>query len=188
MSHEIKIAVFGSSRPAEGSERYEEARAVGGALAREGWTVVTGGYRGVMEAASRGAKEAGGSTVGVTTAFFDRGSLKPNQWVGREIKTSTYAERLLKLTDISDGYVVMQGGSGTLTELFFSWELEKNTSIPPRPLVLYGDRWPRIIEFLAGELPGERSFSSYLHLLRYAANPAEVVHHIREGLIRLGLV
>jgi len=185
MTDDIKIAVFGSSRPPEGTERYEEARAVGRALAEAGWTLVTGGYRGVMEAASRGAKEAGGKTIGVTTAFFDAKNLKPNPWVDEEIKTSTYADRLLKLTAISDGYVIMRGGSGTLTELFFSWELEKNTSIPPRPLVLYGVQWKRIVDFLAGELPDEHSFSSYLHLLRYADNPDETVALIREGLDRL---
>ena len=158
MKHELKIAVFGSSRPRAGNERYEEARSVGYTLARAGYTIVTGGYRGVMEAASRGAKEAGGKTIGVTTAFFDRKNIRPNDYVDTEIKTPTYAERLLKLTEISDGYVIMRGGSGTLTELFFAWELEKNTSIPPRPLVLFGDHWRRIIDFLAGELPDELSF------------------------------
>jgi len=187
MNDEIKIAVFGSSRPAEGSDRYEEARTVGSALASAGWTVVTGGYSGVMEAASRGAKESGGKTIGVTTAFFDTKNIRPNQWVDTEIKTKTYADRLLKLTEISDGYVIMRGGSGTLTELFFSWELEKNLTIPPRPLVLFGDQWPRIIDFLAGELPDEQSFSAYLHLLRYSIDPKETVELVREGLERLGL-
>ena len=76
----------------------------------------------------------------------------------------------------------MRGGSGTLTELFFSWELEKNKSIPPRPLILFGEHWKRIMNFLAKELPDELSFSSYLHLLRYSDDPDEVVELIREGL------
>ena len=185
MTDDIRIAVFGSSRPPEGSERYWEARALGRALAQAGWTIVSGGYRGVMEAASRGAKEAGGKTIGVTTSFFDAKNLEPNPWVDEEIKTSTYADRLLKLTAISDGYVIMRGGSGTLTELFFSWELEKNKSIPPRPIVLYGVQWKRIVDFLAGELPDEQSFSSHLHLLRYANDPHEAVSLIREGLDRI---
>ncbi len=187
MKQNLKIAVFGSSRPQAGSGRYEEARAVGHALACAGYTIVTGGYRGVMEAASRGAIEAGGTTIGVTTAFFDSKSLKSNDYVDTEIKTPTYAERLLKLTEISDGYVVMRGGSGTLNELFFSWELEKNTSIPPRPLVLYGSQWKRIIDFLAGELPDELSFSAYLHLLGYADEPDQVVGMIQRGHEAMGL-
>ena len=185
MKREIKIAVFGSSRPRIGTERYEEARAVGFELALAGYTVITGGYRGVMEAASRGAKEAGGKTIGVTTAFFDAVNAKPNPYVDTEIKTPTYAERLLKLTSISDGYVIMRGGSGTLTELFFAWELEKNKSIPPRPLVLFGDNWKKIIDFLARELPDELSFSSYLYLLGYASEPKEVVELIQDGLKRM---
>ena len=182
MEKNFKIAVFGSSQPRPGTKQYEEARQLGRALAEAGWTVVSGGYRGVMEAASRGAKEEGGKTIGVTTAFFGKKGLKPNEYVDTEIQTPTYAERLLKLTEISDGYVIMRGGSGTLTELFFSWELEKNKSIPPRPIVLYGDQWPRIINFLAEELPDELSFSSYLDLLGYANEPEKAVEIIRKRL------
>jgi len=182
MNKETKIAVFGSSCPLPGSERYEEARSVGSALAEEGWTVVTGGYRGVMEAALRGAKEAGGTTIGVTTAFFDSKNLHPNDYVDREIKTPTYADRLIKLIGMSGGYVVMRGGSGTLTELFLSWELEKNGSISLRPLVLFGGRWKRIIGLLTKEMHDEQSFSSFLHLLKYSTDTDEVVKLIREGL------
>ena len=185
MENKIKIAVFGSSRPQPGTERYKEAYTLGYAIAAAGWTVVTGGYRGVMEAASRGAKEAGGKTIGVTTAFFENKNIKPNNYVDAEIKTLTYAERLLKLTGISDGYVIMRGGSGTLNELFFSWELEKNKSIPPRPIVLFGKQWKRIIDFLAGELTDELSFSSYLHLLKYSSDTDEVIALIREGLDKM---
>jgi len=182
MNKEIKIAVFGSSCPLPGSDRYEEARSVGSALAEAGWTVVTGGYRGVMEAALRGAKEAGGKTIGVTTAFFDSRNLLPNDYVDREIKTPTYTDRLIKLIGMSDGYIVMRGGSGTLTELFLSWELEKNRSIPQRPLILYGGHWKRIIGLLASEMHDEQSFASFLHLLKYSTDADEVVKLIREGL------
>lgn len=182
MENKIKIAIFGSSQSQPGSKQYEEARDMGCALAEESWVVVTGGYRGIMEAASIGAKEAGGTTIGVTTAFFDKRGIKPNDYVDREIKTPTYADRLLKLTEICDGYVIMRGGSGTLNELFFSWELEKNKSIPPRPIVLFGEQWKRIIDFLAGELSDELSFSSYLYLLGYASEPVEAVNIIRRGL------
>ncbi len=182
MDNKIKIAVFGSSRPEPGSKQYEDAIQLGCAIAKEGWVVVTGGYRGIMEAASIGAKEAGGTTIGVTTDFFGKRGIKPNDYLDREIKTPTYAERLLKLTELSDGYVIMRGGSGTLTELFFSWELEKNKSIPPRPIVLYGEQWKKIIDFLAEELPDEFSFSSYLYLLGYALDPLEAVNIIRSRL------
>ena len=148
---------------------------MGYALAEAGFTVVTGGYRGVMEAASRGAKEAGGATIGVTTDYFAARNLKANPYVDNEIMVPAYADRLVKLITMSDGYVIMRGGSGTLSELFFSWELVKNGSLPLRPIVLYGSHWKRIIDFLAEELADELSFSSHLNLLHYANRPDEVV-------------
>lgn len=176
------IAVFGSSRPQPGSPAWEEARAVGYALGNAGWTVVTGGYRGVMEAASMGAKAAGDATIGVTTAFFGKRGLAANRWVDTEVKTATYAERLLRLTGMADGYVIMKGGSGTLAELFLTWELAKNGSIPPRPIVLHGGHWRRVIDALAEELGDELSFSAYRHLLNYSSDPDETVRIIESGL------
>ena len=178
------IAVFGSSQPQPGSEGYEEARSLGGALACAGWTVLTGGYRGVMEAASRGAKEAGGSTIGVTTDYFAAKNLTANPYVDKEITVPTYADRLVKLITIADGYVIMRGGSGTLSELFCSWELVKNGSLPLRPIVLYGSYWKRIIDFLAGELADELSFFSHLDLLGFADRPVEVVELLEKSLKR----
>src|SRR5437763_16964325 len=81
MPPEVIVTVFGSSRPREGSLDYEEARVLGRALAKHGFAVCSGGYAGVMEAVSRGAKEAGGKTYGVTAAFFK--SAKLNRWVDR---------------------------------------------------------------------------------------------------------
>ena len=180
---EIKITVFGSSQPRPGTKQYEDARAVGRALADAGWTVVTGGYKGVMDAVSRGAKEGGGKTIGVTTTYFDSINLRPNNYIDSEIKMQTYAERLIKLVTMSNGYVIMRGGSGTLTELFLTWELAKNGSIPQRPLVLFGEQWKHIIDFLTRELPDETSFSCYLNLLAYTSDPDEIVSLIRERLL-----
>jgi predicted Rossmann-fold nucleotide-binding protein len=95
-----------------------------------------------------------------------------------------YGDRLLELIRNGDAYVIMPGGSGTLAELFLTWEMEKNTSISERPIVLYGARWKRIIGFLSGELPEELSFSAYLHLLHFAETPDEAVAVIREELAR----
>ena len=186
MSGAIKIAVFGSSQPREGTQAYDDARAVGYALAKAGFTVVTGGYRGVMEAASRGAKEAGGSTIGVTTGYFAARNLKANPYVDKEITVPSYADRLVKLITMSDGYVIMRGGSGTLSELFCSWELVKNGSLPLRPIVLYGSHWKRIISFLAGELANELSFSRHLDLLRFTDRPDEVVGLLEKSLTQRG--
>src|SRR3990172_5023246 len=90
------VTVFGSSRPAAGSDAYETARRLGAALARAGFIVASGGYGGVMEGVSRGAREAGGKTIGVTAAVFRS---QANAWVEEEIRVATWHERLLKLVE-----------------------------------------------------------------------------------------
>ena len=182
MGEGINITVFGSSQPKPGSAPYEEARTVGRAIAEAGWTVVSGGYRGVMEAVSLGAQEAGGQTVGVTTAHFDPKGLKANPYINKEIHAGTYTERLLKLAYIADGYVILRGGSGTLNELFLVWEFVKNGSLPMRPIVLFGNHWKRIIDTLSGELSDELSFSSFLHLLQITSDTDEMVAMLDRGL------
>jgi uncharacterized protein (TIGR00725 family) len=78
--------VFGSNSPQEGDLDYTEARQLGYALAQAGYVLATGGYFGTMEAASRGAKEAGGHVIGVTTSIFDGVRLHPNAYLDEEIK------------------------------------------------------------------------------------------------------
>src|SRR5215475_9095441 len=114
MGSELIITVFGSSRPGEGDTDYEEARVLGRALARRGFAVCSGGYGGVMEAVSRGAKEEGGKTYGVTAEFFKP---KANQWIDVEVRMKTWQERLFELIKIADGFVACKGGTGTLVEL-----------------------------------------------------------------------
>src|SRR5258707_9197702 len=95
------ITVFGSSRPREGEPDYEEARNLGRALAQDGFAVCSGGYGGVMAGVSRGAKEAGGKTYGVTAEFF--AAAKINTWVDVEVRTVTWQERLFELIRLAHG-------------------------------------------------------------------------------------
>jgi len=168
------IAVFGSSQPGEGSTHYEEARETGRVLASAGFDVLSGGYGGVMEAVSRGAKEAGGHVIGVVTGFFDARGLRANRFVDEVIAERTYASRMLKLVEMADGYVVLRGGSGTLCELFAAWELVRNGSLPPRPVVLVGGCWKRIFSVMAEELGDEPTFASHARMLAFAEHPGEV--------------
>src|SRR5260370_37150035 len=114
------ITVFGSSRPRAGESDYEEARRLGGELARRGLQVCSGGYAGVMEAVSRGAKEAGGGTMAITSTFF---RTRANNWVDEEHAASTWQERLFELIRFGEGYVACKGGTGTLVELAVVWEM-----------------------------------------------------------------
>jgi uncharacterized protein (TIGR00730 family) len=137
------ITVFGSSRPREGEGGYEEACALGQALARRGLVVCTGGYGGVMEATSRGAKEAGGRTLGVTAEFFRS---RVNAWVDEEVRMKTWQERLFELVRRGDGYVACKGGTGTLVELAVVWEMLNKRVMAGRPFVVLGEFWRPILE------------------------------------------
>lgn len=144
------ITVFGSSRSAPGGPEYETARQLGAALARAGFAVATGGYGGTMEAVSRGAKEAGGKTIGVTAEAF---SSTANVWVEEEIRVKTWQERLLKLVELGAGYVVLPGGTGTLVELAVVWEWINKGFLPAKPLILLGDSWLPVVNAIpAAEL------------------------------------
>ena len=137
------ITVFGSSRPAAGDADYEEAYALGKALAERGFAVCTGGYGGVMEAASRGAKGADGKTYGVTAEFFKR---KANEWVDVEVRKKTWAERLFGLIELADGFVACKGGTGTLVELAVVWEMLNKSVMAGKPFAVLGAFWQPILE------------------------------------------
>lgn len=163
------IAVFGSSRREAESPFYREAHTLGGVLARAGCAVLTGGYGGSMEAASRGAREAGGRVIGVTCAIFDP---KPaNPWLTEEIKAATLMERLAMMIMRADGFVAVRGGIGTLSEITLAWSLLQTGSLNGKPLVLLGADWQPILDaFLAyTDLGG-----SIASLARIVATPAEV--------------
>jgi uncharacterized protein (TIGR00730 family) len=144
MTSEIKIiTVFGSSRPEEGHAEYAEAVELGRALAAAGFAVCTGGYAGVMEGVSRGAREAGGRVLAVTSSFFRS---RTNRWVDDETRMATWQDRLFELVRLGDGYVACKGGTGTLVELAVVWEMLNKKAMEHRPFVVLGDFWQPILE------------------------------------------
>jgi uncharacterized protein (TIGR00730 family) len=184
------IAVFGSSRPREGDAEYEEARALGAELAGRGFAVATGGYGGVMEAASRGAREAGGHTLGVTADFF---AARANAWVTEEIRVGTWQERLFELIRRGDGYVVCRGGTGTLAELAVAWEMLNKGALAPRPLVALGEFWRPVVERVreveaagaSSERPATRPWRERdERVVLFAATPAEAAGILARALRR----
>ena len=146
------VSVFGGSAPKPGSLAYAESVALGRLLARAGYTVATGGYTGVMEAASRGAAEAGGHVIGVTCSLIEnwREGFGANAWVKEEIKFDTLRDRLYHLVSFCDAAVAMGGGIGTLSEVSLMWSLVQTGEIKRRPLVLVGPVWRETMrEFLS---------------------------------------
>jgi hypothetical protein len=141
------VGVFGSSLPRPGSPPYEAARALGRELARRDARVVCGGYGGVMEAACRGARDCGGRTVGIL--LEGRGA--PNPWVEEAVREPDLAARLTSLRDLSDAWIFLERGLGTMLELVWISESVVKGVTPPRPLVLFGEFWMATVETALGE-------------------------------------
>ncbi len=181
-SHSKVVTVFGSSRPRAGEADYEEARALGTALARQGLTVCTGGYGGVMEAASRGAKEAGGRTLGVTAEFFRS---RTNAWVDEEVRVATWQERLFELIRRGDAYVACKGGTGTLVELAVVWEMLNKAVMKGKPFVVLGDFWQPILDRVREVELGRPSSwgEANNRLIHTAPTPADAARYLAEQLV-----
>jgi hypothetical protein len=175
------ITVFGSSRPEEGHADYAEALALGGALAAAGFTVCTGGYGGVMEAVSRGAGEAGGHVLAVTSTFFRS---RTNRWVQDETSVATWQERLFELVRRGDGYVACKGGTGTLVELAVVWEMLNKKAMAQRPFVVLGDFWQPILDRVREVERGHasRRGESSDPLVHQAPNPAKAARFLAARL------
>jgi len=140
------ITVFGSSRPREGEPEYELARELGRRLAERGFAICSGGYGGVMEGVSRGAKESKGRVVGVTSKAFRP---QPNRWVDEVIRVDSWSDRLFELIRRGDGYVACKGGTGTLAELAVVWEMQnKGLMRSTKPFVVLGHFWTPVRELM----------------------------------------
>jgi uncharacterized protein (TIGR00730 family) len=177
------VTVFGSSRPRAGDAQYSAAQALGTELAMKGFVVCSGGYGGVMEAVSRGAKEAGGSAMAITAKFF---RARANKWVDEEIRVKTWQERLFELVKRGHGYVVCRGGTGTLVELAVVWEMLNKRAMARRPLVVLGDFWGPVIERVREVELGHKSPWGEQNdpLIRRAPSPADAAEHLAVQLLK----
>ena len=148
------VTIFDSSLPGEGSPAYDQARRLGRRLAESGFAVCNGGYGGLMEASARGAREAGGHTVGVTCRIWPT---PVNPWIVEEVPTQSFLERLMTLVERGDAYIVLPGGTGTLAELALVWEMMNKGTLAktvggPKPLLVMIPYWQPVIECLNQEV------------------------------------
>ena len=141
------VTVYGSARFKEGHPYYELARKMGNALAENGFTVMTGGGPGVMEAANRGAKEGGGLSLGCNIRLpFEQ---KLNPYVDKKVEFEFFFTRKVILRKNSIAYVLMPGGFGTMDEIFEVLTLIQTGKLPPRPVVCIGTQyWQHLGTFL----------------------------------------
>lgn len=168
------VTIFGGAKCGEECEEYVQALHVGRLLAEAGFTICTGGYLGVMEAASRGAHERGGRVLGIVMNQF---RAEPNRYLTDKVASAHFYERLQNLIIRSVGFVAIRGGAGTVTELSLVWNKLQTRVIGPRPLVLLGACWPPVIESLREHLVVSEQDVA---LLDFAATPEEAVRVIIE--------
>jgi uncharacterized protein (TIGR00730 family) len=139
------ITIFGSSFPKERDEQYTHAYNLGLALADKGFEICTGGFYGIMEAVSKGALEKGSEVYGVTVDLW--GS-EPNRFITREIRCKNVFERIQKLMQLGDAFVILQGGTGTLLELAAVWEYANKKLMENKPIICHSPMWKNIIEVI----------------------------------------
>ena len=169
MSNEKIVTIFGGSKCDESSLEYSQALRVGELLADAGFTICTGGYSGVMEAASRGAHERGGRVIGITMNQFKS---EPNRFLTEKIPSAHFYERLQRLIVQSVGYIALRGGMGTVTEISLVWNKLQTGVLEPRPLVLMGDCWPPVVSAWQSNLAVS---DTDVAMLNFAKTPEEAV-------------
>lgn len=178
------ITIFGSARFKSDHPYYHMARVMGHQLAEAGFTVMTGGGPGIMEAANRGAKEAGGTSVGCNIELAEYEI--PNDFVDYRIKIHYFFVRKVMLTKYSVAFIVMPGGLGTLDELFEVTTLIQNHKLRNFPVILMGKKfWQPLIDFMRDTLLKQSTISKEdLDEMLITDSPDEVLHHIENYLTR----
>ena len=182
------VTVFGSARFSPDHPYYDTARRLGAALAREGFTVMTGGGPGIMEAANRGAREAGGLSVGCNIELPHE--QQPNAFLDRVITFRRFYVRKVMLVKYSYAFVVLPGGFGTLDEIFEAMTLIQTQKIDHFPLVVMGSGyWRPLIDFMKTTMLGTGTISPEdLDRLWLCDDPRQVARRIREtAMNRFGL-
>jgi uncharacterized protein (TIGR00730 family) len=175
----MNVTVFGGSNP--GPEDYLQAERLGHLLGQAGHTVITGGYIGAMEAASKGASEAGAHVIGITCDQIEAWRpVHPNLWVKEERRFATLRERLFALIDSCDAAIALPGGPGTLTEISLTWNLLLTQSIAARPLILVGAGWRALIEGLYDTM-GSYVPVNQRRWISFAKDPDEALDVLSRG-------
>jgi hypothetical protein len=175
------VTVFGSARFAEDHHYYRLAREVGSELAKAGYAVMTGGGAGIMEAANRGAKEAGGLSVGCNIQLPRE--QKPNRYLDKFIQFEHFFARKVMLVKYSCAFVVMPGGFGTLDEAFEIATLMQTNKLERFPLIACGQEfWDKFVAFVRDAMLKEGTISlEDLQFIHRVDTASEVVRIIQEA-------
>jgi uncharacterized protein (TIGR00730 family) len=145
---------------------------VGSRLAEAGFTICTGGYLGVMEAASRGAREKGGRVFGIVMNQFKS---EPNRYLTDKVASAHFYERLQNLITRSIGFIALRGGMGTVTEISLVWNKLQTGVLEPRPLVLLGKSWRNVVRAWQDNLVVSESDVSLLDFADTAEEACNII-------------
>lgn len=166
------VTIFGGSQFLPDSDEYTSAKELGGKLAEAGFTICTGGYLGIMEAASRGAREKGGRVFGIVMNQFKS---EPNRYLTDKVATDHFYDRLQNLITRSVGFVAFRGGMGTVTEISLVWNKLQTRVLAPRPLVLLGECWKDVVASWQKNLVVSDSDIALLDFADDANRAAEII-------------
>lgn len=181
------VTVFGSARFRADHPFYELARDVGRGLSRLGFTVMTGGGPGIMEAANRGAHESGGRSIGCNIRLPEE--QQPNSYLDRHVTLRHFFVRKVLLIKYSYAFIALPGGFGTMDEIFEALTLIQTRKIDPFPIVLFGkDYWRRLVELLEEMAKAKTIDPSDMKLLLITDSVAEAMQHVqRHAIEQFGL-
>jgi uncharacterized protein (TIGR00725 family) len=166
------VTIFGGSKCSPDSPEYQDARDLGSRLAEAGFTICTGGYLGIMEAASRGAREKGGRVFGIVMNQFKS---EPNRYLTDKVATGHFYDRLQNLITRSHGFVAFRGGMGTVTEVSLVWNKLTTGVLPRRPIVLVGECWQAVVESWKQNLVVSASDLAFLDFAENAEQASRIV-------------
>lgn len=169
------VSIFGSARTAPDSPYYKKAEAIAALMVKAGYAVITGGGGGIMEAANKGAAEAGGFSIGLNiTLPFEQ---KPNLWADIQIQFDYFFVRKVMFVKYAQAYIIIPGGFGTLDEMFEAVTLIQTRRIKPLPVILVGrDYWSGLIDWIKASPEKEHMIShGDTDILNIADDPQEVL-------------
>lgn len=177
------VTIFGSARVKPGDAYYLKAEKLGQILAQSGFSVITGGGGGIMEAANKGAAEAGGKSVGMNIKLpFEQ---KPNPYANIHVEYKYFFIRKVMFIKYALAYVILPGGFGTMDELFEALTLIQTKKVKSFPLILMGsDYWSGLLDWLKNSMLEKDMISpSDMEMIQVIDEPEEVVRHIKKYVI-----
>jgi uncharacterized protein (TIGR00730 family) len=177
------VSIFGSARLKPTSQYYKDTVKIARLLVENGFNVISGGGPGIMEAANKGAAEAGGKSVGLHIELPKE--QKPNQYANVRLKFKYFFIRKVMFVKYAVAYIIMPGGFGTLDELFEALTLIQTSRIRPFPVILMGSTfWSGLVSWLKDTLVKEKTLSAEdLDIFQVVDRPEEAVDIIRKRVI-----